>query len=277
MTCDDFALAIDDYLTGRLAPAQREAMDEHARLCPSCGDLLRELEEAAAFVRLMAPQVEPPLALRGRILAAVRAGAAPIRASDGTAPVLAHSPRPARRPGWRWRLSLTQVAAAMSALSLLLVVALAAWVVALHGELNRQAAENARLAEQVASQRYAVYSLRRSIATLSLPNRVDRTLAGSERAPNARGLVYYDPSQPRGMLIASDLPLPSPSQAYQIWGRSKDGPVSLGILRFDEEGRGYAVLDSPVPLGQFEGIGISLEPAGGSPQPTGPRMLSGGL
>jgi anti-sigma-K factor RskA len=79
------------------------------------------------------------------------------------------------------------------------------------------------------------------------------------------------------MLVASELPRLEPDRTYQVWLRGKDGVVSAGLLRVDDRGTGYAVLDPSVPLDQFETVGISVEPVGGSPQPTGPRMLLGSL
>ena len=59
--------------------------------------------------------------------------------------------------------------------------------------------------------------------------------------------------------------------------RRKYGVVSAGLLRMDDRGTGYAVLESSQSIDHYETIGVSLEPAGGSPQPTGPRVMNGSL
>jgi anti-sigma-K factor RskA len=252
---------VDAYVDGSLPPAARREIEQHAALCPPCSRLLRELQEAAAVVWLSVPQVEPPSALRTRVLAA--AGAV----------VASPSPRAANwadllRPRWRW--TGAQAAAALSGLCLLGILALGGWVWQLNGEVERQAADNARLRDQIGRQRDALY-------VLMSPTLVERSLQGGDAAPHARGRVLLDPQRRQGMLVASDLPRLEPDRTYQVWLRGPDGVVSAGLLRIDDRGTGYAVLDPTIPLDRFETVGISLEPAGGSEQPTGPRMLLGSL
>lgn len=265
MTCAEFADQLEDYLNGSLAVAERLAVEAHAVLCPPCGHMLREMQEAAALVWLAVPQVEPPPRLRERILSAARADLlAPAVAASQPAPV----PVPASRR--RWRLTLGHLAAAVSTLALALALGLGGWMLALQGELARQAAENMQLREQLSRQRDALY-------VLMSPTLVERPLAGGEAAPNARGRVYIDPNRRQGMIVVSQLPRLAPDHSYQVWLRGKGGVVSAGLLRMDDRGTGYALLEATQPFDQFEAIGISLEPAGGSPQPTGPRMLLGSL
>jgi anti-sigma-K factor RskA len=253
MTCAEFATHVEDYVTGALDPEERAAIETHASACPTCGPVLRELQEAATRVWLALPQVDPPPRLRARIL----------KATHAQTPVAV---TPARRP----RLSLAAIAAALSLLSLIAALGLGGWALALQNELNRLSSQNARLTSQLAWQRDALY-------VLMSPTRQERQLAGSEAAPEARGLVYLDPSRSQGMVIASHLPPLTADKSYQIWLRGQGGIVSAGLLRVDEHGTGYAILEPAGTFSQFETIGISLEPAGGSPQPTGPRMLGGGL
>lgn len=262
MTCAEFAARVEDYVTGDLAAAERSVLEAHAATCSDCRGTLRALEETTALLWLALPQIDPPSSLRARILGAARA-----MSPDSPAAPVAFPPR---RPRPIWRLPLPGLAAALGLLSLLLALGLGAWVAALQAETTRLAAQNARLSEQISRQRDALY-------VLMSPTRQERPLVGGEAAPRARGLVYLDHARGQGMIIASELPPAAADKSYQVWLRGQAGVVSVGLLRVDERGTGYAVIESPTPLGQFEGIGISLEPAGGSLQPTGPRMLGGSL
>jgi hypothetical protein len=150
-------------------------------------------------------------------------------------------------------------------------------VVTLRNDVNRLAAENAGLSQQVAHQRYAMYALRESLGLMNSTARTERPLRGSEAAPEARGVVYYIPQERLAMLVTSQLPRPAPDRSYQVWLRGSSGVVSAGLLTFDEGDVGYAVLHVPAPVGEFQWVGISNEPAGGSPQPTGQRMMNGTL
>jgi anti-sigma-K factor RskA len=273
MNCAQVQLLLEEYVTGELGEAERAAVEAHLGGCAACRDDLAGLEEAAALLRLGVPRVEPPPALRRRILVAARA------LSQTPAVIAAARPAPPRPVSrrWGWRFSASQVAATLSALSLLVSLGLAGWVVMLHGELNRQAVENTQLGQQLERQRYAVYSLRETLGVLVSSTRVERQLQGSEAAPRARALVTFDPASRQGMIVASELPQPAPDRSYQIWLRDESGVISAGLLHFDERGTAYAVVEAPTPLGRFRTIGVSLEPQGGSPQPTGPRMMGGPL
>jgi anti-sigma-K factor RskA len=56
---------------------------------------------------------------------------------------------------------------------------------------------------------------------------------------------------------------------YQVWLIDDSGPKSAGILSVDENGQGVLIVTSDSPIGSFSTLGISIEPAGGSQQPTG--------
>ena len=49
--------------------------------------------------------------------------------------------------------------------------------------------------------------------------------------------------------------------------------VSAGLLSIDETGQGVVIVTSNKPIDSFNLLGISVEPQGGSPQPTGDIVL----
>ena len=73
MNCAQVQPMLDEYITGELPDAERAAVDAHLRECAACRDDLIGLEEAATLLRLGVPSIEPPPALRRRILVAARA------------------------------------------------------------------------------------------------------------------------------------------------------------------------------------------------------------
>ncbi len=67
-----------------------------------------------------------------------------------------------------------------------------------------------------------------------------------------------------------------PDQVYQLWfSRPEEAPVSAGIFVVDEDGSGLLFFEITEPIGSFAGLGVSIEPQGGSPAPTGDVVLSG--
>ena len=53
--------------------------------------------------------------------------------------------------------------------------------------------------------------------------------------------------------------------------------TSGGVFSVYDEGYGVLKIDAPEPLISYQNVGITIEPAGGSPGPTGERVLGGDL
>jgi anti-sigma-K factor RskA len=68
------------------------------------------------------------------------------------------------------------------------------------------------------------------------------------------------------VLVVQQLKPLAPDMTYQAWIITDAGPRSAGIFRVSEAGMGMTLLEAPYAPGSA--IGVSLEPAGGSPQPT---------
>jgi hypothetical protein len=54
-------------------------------------------------------------------------------------------------------------------------------------------------------------------------------------------------------------------------------PVSAGLVWPDRAGNGYALIQVPSDLQNFDSIGLSEEPGTGSVWPTGQRVIGGPL
>jgi anti-sigma-K factor RskA len=68
------------------------------------------------------------------------------------------------------------------------------------------------------------------------------------------------------VLTARRLPPPAAGTVYELWVIDGDRPQPAGLFRGS-----LATLTRPVPPGAV--VAVSLEPAGGSPRPTGPLLL----
>ena len=82
------------YALGALAGADREAFEAHLATCEECAADMRSLAAVVHALPYSAPQIDPPAALRARVLAAV---GAPDRASRATTIV---TQMPARSRSW---------------------------------------------------------------------------------------------------------------------------------------------------------------------------------
>lgn len=81
--------------------------------------------------------------------------------------------------------------------------------------------------------------------------------------------VYY--VEDVGVITASGMtPLPD-NRTYQAWGVIDGKPVSLGLLKIDDDGEGYVLLDQHVT--ENDPVFITIENAGGSPTPSGAKVI----
>jgi anti-sigma-K factor RskA len=102
-------------------------------------------------------------------------------------------------------------------------------------------------------------------------------LVGVNTGQGAYGTVVLDSKDNGGVLAMRGLPRLDVSHQYQLW-LVKDGERrSGGVFSVDEDGYGNLLLAIPRDFKGFTAIGISVEPAGGSPAPTGVRVATGKL
>ena len=93
----------------------------------------------------------------------------------------------------------------------------------------------------------------------------------------ATGFVLISADGDDGALVVDGLPPLGEKQEYQLW-LFRDGTRTSGaIFSTDENSYGGTRIRAPRSLLDYSSVGITIEPAGGSPQPTGTRVLGGPL
>jgi len=102
-------------------------------------------------------------------------------------------------------------------------------------------------------------------------------LSAVDSASSATGFVLISTDGEDGALVVDGLPPLGESQQYQLW-LIRDGQRTSGaVFSTDENSYGGTRIRAPLSLLDYSAVGITIEPAGGSPQPTGPRVLGGPL
>jgi len=99
-------------------------------------------------------------------------------------------------------------------------------------------------------------------------------LAGQAPAPTALAHVYWDVSGHR-WLVSADLPPAPEGKVYQLWFVTPDAKISAGLLKPDRTGHSFLKLDFPPGISNLAAAAITLEPEGGSAQPTMPIYVLG--
>ncbi len=104
-------------------------------------------------------------------------------------------------------------------------------------------------------------------SVIKLASRADRP----EAAPPAK--IYWN-HQTNQWVVALEMAAPPQGKVYQLWCVATT-PVSAGVLKADDAGRGITVVSVPQHIGKIEQAAITIEPAGGSTTPTMPIVAAG--
>ena len=99
------------------------------------------------------------------------------------------------------------------------------------------------------------------------------TITSTGIQPEAAGKVTVDFETGRAVLDVIALS-DDPGTVYQLWFIQDETPLPSTVFDVDATGNGQIVVSTAVPA-HFDAIGITVEPPGGSEQPTGDLILLG--
>jgi anti-sigma factor RsiW len=230
MTDHDLHTLSGAYAADALDPVERDVFERHLETCDSCRAEVRELQATTARLAV-GVSTTPPAALRDSVLAEV--GRTRQLSPHGDVVRLDE-----RRPNRPWYRQPATAAAAV-----LLVVAIGLGGLAVHE--NRQKADAERLAERIAA---VAVDPRRTVRTVQVAD------GGTGTVVAAEGIAVFH---------GSDLPRLPDGRAYQLWRISGQESQSAGVL-----GRGGELTGVVTDLGPGDAVGVTVEPASGSSQPT---------
>lgn len=233
------------HALGTLDPAAVAQVERHLAGCPSCRALAAEYRAVVDLIPLGLTPVLPSPGTRDRLLA-------PARHRD--------RPRAVVTPAW-WRWT-GPAAKAVAAVAAVLVVALGLVVGRGLPDPTPTADDPAAIVAQLRG--------RDDVRVLSL--------AGSPAAPGGRAELLLPAAGTTAGLAVADLPPLPPGRSYQFWfARPDQTRVSGGLFAVDARGDAVAALTVPPDLAAFARVGVTEEPVGGSPAPTGTNVLGGAL
>lgn len=91
----------------------------------------------------------------------------------------------------------------------------------------------------------------------------------------AHASVLWSPGYKVAILYAEEFPALSADQVYQLWLVQGEERISGGLFTVSGTGSGTLVFLPEPGLDAFDRLGITPEPAGGSPGPTSPAVVRG--
>ncbi len=253
------------FVLDALPSDERRQFEAHVAGCVECAAEVRSLRAVPTLLAQTVPQIDPPTALRQRVMESV--GGAPRH--DAAAPAGG---------------GLTGAAPWLAmAASLALTVGLGAYAMQLRtrvGDLEARLSSALARADAgdrlIADARRAVADAEFRVAVLAAPDLARIDLAGQPAAPQAAGRGYW--SRSRGLMFtATNLPDLPAGRTYQLWVlTAQTAPISNGwLVRPDANGRVAAIFETPVDLPRPTAMAVTIEPDGGVPAPTGAMYLVG--
>ncbi len=262
----------DLYALGALEGDEKLAIEEHVASCAACTEKLAEARGRIALLALAAPQSAPSAAVKQRLMQQVRAHAETnVERSAAAAPASAYTPRRApQEPGRSVGLfGRSWTAVLVPAFAVLAIATVLLWRE--NRNVNRQLAAlraSAQEQQQQLLQARAVADMIESHDTVTV------SLAQQPGMPAGAAHVMYNSKM--GMLMYDGQLAPAPSaKSYQLWLVPADGkPISAGVFNPVSGRADHMMMKLPPGIAAKE-FAVSLEPAGGMPQPTGPMVLIG--
>jgi anti-sigma-K factor RskA len=243
MMSDDLHLngLLPAYALGSLDEEEQVQVAEHLATCASCRAELLSYEAVTGRLALAAPDVAPPTGLKEQVLGRVRAPRA--------------APMAEPRRSWWQRLAdlFQQPAPVWGSVSLALFVLL------------------------IASNVWWLARTRQEEPMVTPGGMQVVAMAGTDAAPAATGTLVISGDGEYGTLVVDGLPALDPDLQYQLWLIRDGQRASGGLFSVNPEGYGALWITSHEPLSSYTAFGITMEPAGGSPEPTGDKVLGTNL
>ncbi len=227
------------YALDALENAERDRFEHHLQRCPPCSHEVRGLHGTATRLALAVAEPPPP-DLRERVLtAAARTRQHP--------PVMDQRPVPQPRSAW-----LPRLAGVAAAVAVAVAVALGITQSATQGKLDH-----------VQAQERAIE------AVLNAPDA--RIVTHRTSVGGTATAVFSDASHKMIFTTAGLPPLPD-NKVYELWLMAPGRARRAGLLPAPSGGRTAPVLATGVAAG--DQAGVTVEPAGGTSQPTTTPILA---
>lgn len=259
LTCDDVRELAASFVLGALDEDEADAVRAHVASCTDPHGELAELGSVLTVLAESVPVVEPPAALKGRILAAAaadleaRASAAPASSAIATSETPAPTPFPSaterqQRAAGRAGLGpwILRIAAVLA------IALLGGWNLLLQGQLTdtRTYEQNVAAVLDVAGQ----------------PGSLTAVLtATGGQGPAGLAAVASDGSV---RIAMRELPATTGTQVYETWVIGGDGvPRPLGGFRVGPTGVAYFE-GGGVPTQAGVVLALTLEPGPGATAPS---------
>ena len=228
---------LPDYVLDVLTDEETNRVVEHLAVCRACQDEYHGLQLAADELPLALAQTAPPPALKARLMGAIHTRNTKV--AGASQPSI-----------WRQLGAFLRKSAPAWSLAIIAVLAFGNWIS--WSRLNQSNSQS--------NNPMLVFAL-----------------ASTNDSPQAMGTLIMDQNGYYGTLVVDKLTQLDSAYQYQVWLNQNGERTSAGLFTVHDDGYASLELHAPLPLIQYDTIGITVEPAGGSPGPTGAKILVGDI
>jgi anti-sigma-K factor RskA len=225
------------YALDILTEVEKVQVLEHLDACPECRVELRAYQVTTDELALASVQSAPRPAVKTNLMRQINS-----RQKPTTAPI--------QKSPWQGWFRFARRSVPAWGLALVIVLAVASGF--LWGRLHQNYPSSATPLRIVA-------------------------LANTDNAPEARGSLVISQNGEYGTLIVDNLDALDNDHQYQLWLINDGKRSSGGVFSVNSDGYASLPIYGPLPLNHYQAVGITIEPAGGSPKPTGAKVLGGEL
>lgn len=231
---------LESYALNALSTEERREFEDYLAAHPELQARVDEIVAITGLLALAPKEHEPPARLRESIVEQVRSEATPADGAGGVGRANAGGRR--TFAGLRRLFTPGKLAAGVAAA---VAVALLSWNVLLQSELQEQQSDLQSLRDDSSiEQAYALSGIGEGV------------------------VVRFQDRE--AVLMAEDLPPVPEDMAYQIWCITGEKTIPAGTFR-PQDGPVAASIESPV--ADVDTVAVTIEPSGGSPEPTSDPFL----
>jgi anti-sigma-K factor RskA len=232
--CEELRDMYELYALGLLETEEREEIEAHlARNCETCSKGVKQAFATNAIVSTFVPELEPPPALRKRVMSGVGVE---------------------HRSAWGWIAALVTAGLLVATLWFSL-------------EARRMERDLVSARDQVRRTQADLARYEAALRFLDEPETKQVGFGRGEPQP-PRGNVFVNPRS-GVLLIAANLPPAPAGRIYEMWVIPKGGaPRPAGLFQSDASGSAIHILPGPLDVAATNAIAVTLEPESGSAGPT---------
>lgn len=138
-------------------------------------------------------------------------------------------------------------------------------------QLSHLQSEKTQLANQVRLLSGESDKVKGELAVALSPENKKIPLLGTPASPNSKAVIYWNSATGTTYVNTAMLPQAPSDKQYQLWAMVNGKPVDLGVISKDSSFTAQKLVQNAT------AFAITLEPIGGTPQPTTDMLVLGGV